>query len=67
MTCWLFGHDTYAERDQKGVLEFVCRRCDRRMPAIQRTAKERAKMRRAFPAQVATKAQPVAQKIARFK
>ena len=47
----LFGcahQHTIRERDECGVLWFLCQRCNRRVPAIARTVQERRRMLKQF-------------------
>lgn len=68
LTCWINGHETYVERNARGILELHCHACGYVTEAIQRSAKERQVMRRKFrriETPTATAAAPA--RIAKFK
>ena len=68
LVCFFHGHETYVERNSRGILELVCLACGYRTEAIKRTAQERRVMAKKFPVKPkATAQRETADKIVRFK
>jgi hypothetical protein len=55
--CFLFGHDTYAERAETSALTYKCRRCGHVEPVLKRTDEEREAMRVRYPLPAPAKAE----------
>jgi hypothetical protein len=67
LKCALFGHETYVERNSRGILELHCHACGYVTEAIRRSAKERHVMRRKFPSTRTEASRTSAEKIRRVK
>jgi hypothetical protein len=67
LRCWMHGHETYVERNARGILELHCHACGYVTEAIQRSAKERQLMRQKFPAVTRESSRTSAEKLRRVK
>jgi uncharacterized Zn finger protein len=67
LRCWMHGHETYVERNGRGILELHCHACGYVTEAIHRTAKERQVMRRKFPTARTEASRTSAERLRRVK